>query len=189
MSGSGALGRGSFYSVIGGTQQQFRPTYYPSAYELLQLHRTHLQVLNHFSVRDRIIDNKFPGCSFANGLFKLGPIKRENYHMKDVMRIIRKRSILISRINNQRAINNQIIEHANNKLTPEQVKRRFSFQTPDSDAYFNPQRYTTANNWPNYWQHPTQRHVIPRPSWRRVPELDNITRVEDPLTSQLALDY
>lgn len=189
MSGSGALGRGSFYSVIGGSKPYFRPTYYPSAYELLQLHRTHLQILNNFAVRDKVIDNKFPGCSFANGIFKLGPRKRENYHMKELMELIRKRSILMTRINNQRAINNRIFHSASKILTAEQLKKRFSFQTPDSNVYFNPQLYTAANTWPNYWQHPTQKHVIPRPRWSRVPEFDNITRVQEPLTYPLALDY
>lgn len=189
MSGSGALGRGSFYSGIGGTKSYFRPTYYPSAYELVQLHRIHLQILNHFSVRDRVIDNKFPGCSFANGIFKLGPRKREEYHMRELMELIRKRSILITRIKNQRIINTRIIQSATKKLTPEQVRKRFSFQTPDSNAYFNPRSFTAANHWPNYWQHPTQKHVIPRPRWRRVPEFDNITRVQDPVASPLALDY
>lgn len=185
---SGALGHGSFHSVVAGTKQCFRPTFYSSSYELLQLHRAHLDVINSFHRRDKIVDNKFPGCAFANGIFKLGPYKRENYHMRELMEAIRKRSIWMARVSQQRKINDYIISRAKQSLTPAQLEKRFSFHTKDADVYFQPQRYTAANTWPNYWQHPTQNHVVPRPRWRRVPELGHITRVQDSITCP-AMDY
>lgn len=197
---SGALGRGSYHSVIAGTKQWSRPTYYSSSYELIQLHKAHLDVLNHFAVRDKVIDNKFPGCSFANGLFKFVPSRRENYHHRELMEAIRRRSLWMTRIQHQRAINAMIIDRARGSAmskdfqTKQGVRRstlkaRFSFSTPDVNAYIQPDKHTVANTWPNYWQHPTQKHVIPHPRWKRIPELDNVTRVQESFDGPTMMDY
>eukprot|EP00796_Vickermania_ingenoplastis_P008853 gene8853-6233_t len=144
---SGALGRGSFHSVVAGSTPRFLPTYYSCSFELLQLHKAHLDVLQHFSVRDKVFDNKFPGFSIANGLFKMTPRRRESYHMKEVMQAIRTRSIWMSRIARQRSINEMIVRRAGPTESQGILDNRFSYKTPDADA---------ANTWPNYWQHPSQ---------------------------------
>ncbi|EAN93106.1 hypothetical protein C3747_276g11 [Trypanosoma cruzi] len=187
---SGALGRGSYRSVVAGTRNvPQRLTYYPCAYELMQLHKAHKEVIRHFYVRDKIFDNKFPTTALANGLFKFVPNRRESYHMREVMESIRRRSILMHRIQQQRAINAKVVEELEKGYGKESAAAMLCFTTPDSDAYFNPQRYqSVANAWPNYWQHPSTSHVVPKPRWRRVPELGGITRVQDPLTEQ-ANDY
>lgn len=184
----GALGRGSYQSAIAGTVAHRLPVYYPSAYELVQLHSSHREVVQNFLVRDKVFDNKFPASAVANGLFKMPPSRREMFHEKDVVESIRKRSIWMKRIAQQRAINAAILRRAEQEMSPQDMEARFSYRTPDADAYFNPSQYTAANNWPNYWQHPTERHVVPKPRWRRVPELDGITRVQDPLTLP-AMDF
>ncbi|PWU98340.1 hypothetical protein C4B63_12g390 [Trypanosoma cruzi] len=108
---SGALGRGSYRSVVAGTRNvPHRLTYYPCAYELMQLHKAHKEVIRHFYVRDKIFDNKFPTTALANGLFKFVPNRRESYHMREVMESIRRRSILMHRIQQQRAINAKVVE-------------------------------------------------------------------------------
>ncbi|RNF19211.1 hypothetical protein TcG_04636 [Trypanosoma cruzi] len=187
---SGALGRGSYRSVVAGTRNvPHRLTYYPCAYELMQLHKAHKEVIRHFYVRDKIFDNKFPTTALANGLFKFVPNRRESYHMREVMESIRRRSILMHRIQQQRAINAKVVEELEKGYGKESATAMLCFTTPDSDAYFNPQRYqSVANAWPNYWQHPSTSHVVPKPRWRRVPELGGITRVQDPLMEQ-ANDY
>ncbi|KEG09297.1 hypothetical protein DQ04_05461020 [Trypanosoma grayi] len=187
---SGALGRGSYRSVVAGTQNAPRRlTFYPCTYELIQLHKAHREVMRHFLVRDKIFDNKFPGTALANGLFKFVPNRRENYHMREVMESIRRRAIWMSRIQRQRALNAKVEEALEKQHGKEAAMAMLSFTTPDSDAYFNPQRYQgVANAWPNYWQHPSASHVVPKPRWCRVPELGGITRVQDPLTEQ-ANDY
>eukprot|EP00796_Vickermania_ingenoplastis_P000416 gene416-222_t len=177
----GGAGSWSFHSVVAGSTPRFLPTYYSCSFELLQLHKAHLDVLQHFSVRDKVFDNKFPGFSIANGLFKMTPRRRESYHMKEVMQAIRTRSIWMSRIARQRSINEMIVRRAGPTESQGILDNRFSYKTPDADAYFKPLDYRSANTWPNYWQHPSQKYVIPRPSWRRVPELDGITRVQDPV--------
>lgn len=155
------------------------PTYYPASLELIELHKAHQEVLRNFYVRDKVFDNKFPGCAMANGLFKMVPNKRESYHTREVMESIRKRSLWIQRLKQQRAINAAILARASEELTPEQMQARFSYSTPDANAYFCPAEYTAANHYPNFWQHSTTIHVVPKPRWRRVPELGGITRVGD----------
>ncbi|KAG5475516.1 hypothetical protein LSCM4_04098 [Leishmania orientalis] len=183
---SGALGRGSFHSVVAGANPNRIPTYYNAAYELIQLHRAHRDVTRNFLVRDKVFDNKFPGCSLANGLFKMVPNKRDNFHTRELTESIRHRTIWAQRIQQQRAINTAILEDAKKELSPAQLEDRFSYRTPDAAAYFSPQEYTAANNWPNYWQHPTEKHVVPRPRWRREPELGGITRVRDAVATPVA---
>ncbi|CCW71155.1 unnamed protein product [Phytomonas sp. Hart1] len=185
---SGALGRGSYRSVVAGTRPNNLPTYYPCVLELIELHKAHQEVLRLFYVRDRIFDNKFPGCSLANGLYKLVPNKRESFHSKEIMESIRRRTIWMQRIRQQRALNANILDRASKTLSSDEMKARFSYKTADADAYFNPLNYTGANNWPNYWQHPTMAHVIPKPRWARVPELGGITRVQDSI-SVPSVDY
>ncbi|KAL7697136.1 hypothetical protein N2W54_008245 [Lotmaria passim] len=183
---SGALGRGSYRSVVAGVNPRRIPTYYSSAYELIQLYRANRDVTRSFLVRDKVFDNKFPGCALANGLFKMVPNRREGYHAREVTEAIRHRTIWIQRIQQQRAINAAILDDASKELTPAEMTTRFSYQTPDSAAYFSPQKYSAANNWPNYWQHPTEKHVVPRLRWRREPELGGITRVRDAVATPIA---
>ncbi|KPI85210.1 hypothetical protein ABL78_5755 [Leptomonas seymouri] len=183
---SGALGRGSYRSVVAAANPRRIPTYYPSTYELIQLYRANRDVTRGFLVRDKVFDNKFPGTALANGLFKMVPNKRENYHSRELVEAIRHRTIWIQRIQQQRAINAAILEDAEKELTPEAMVSRFSYQTPDAAAYFSPQKYAAANNWPNYWQHPTEKHVVPRPRWRREPGLGGITRVHDAVATPIA---
>ncbi|KAG8344775.1 hypothetical protein ERJ75_001590100 [Trypanosoma vivax] len=187
---SGALGHGSYRSVVAGTQNTPRRiTYYPCAYELIQLRLAHKEVIRHFYIRDKIFDNKFPGTALANGLFKFVPNRRENYHMREVMESIRRRSVWMHRIKQQRALNAKVVNELEERHGKEAAASMLSFATPDSDAYFAPHRYQhVANAWPNYWQHPSLSHVVPKPRWRRVAELGGITRVQDPLTEQ-ANDY
>lgn len=183
---SGALGRGSYRSVVAGVNPRRIPTYYSSSYELIQLFRANRAVTRGFLVRDKVFDNKFPAGVLANGLFKMVPNKRQGYHTRELTEAIRHRTIWMQRIQQQRAINAAILEDARSSLTPEAVEARFSYQTPDAAAYFAPQTYAAANNWPNYWQHPTERHVVPRPRWHRVPELGGITRVRDAVATPIA---
>lgn len=185
---SGALGRGSFHSVVAGTQTRRIPTYYTSAYELIQLHKAHQEVTRNFLVRDKVFDNKFPGCALANGLFKMVPNRRESFHARELTESIRNRSIWMQRIQQQRAINASILNRVAEQFSPAELERHFSYRTPDAGAYFQPQSYTAANNWPNYWQHPTEKHVVPNPRWRREPELGGITRVYDAVALSAA-DY
>lgn len=179
---TGALGRGSYRTVVAGTHMNRLPTYYPGSLELIELHRAHQEVLRNFFVRDKTFDNKFPGCAMANGLFKMVPNKRENFHSREVMDSVRRRTIWIQRLKQQRAINAAILSRAAKELTREQMEARFSYATPDTDAYFNPKSFTAANNFPNFWQHPTTIHVVPKPKWRRAPELGGITRVVEAVT-------
>ncbi|AAZ10119.1 uncharacterized protein TEOVI_000897000 [Trypanosoma equiperdum] len=187
---SGAFGCGSYRSVVAGTQNvPRRMTFYPSAYELIQLHKAHREVIRHFYVRDKIFDNKFPGNALANGLFKFVPNRRENYHMRELMESIRRRSIWMHRIKQQREINAKVVENMEVKYGKKAAASMLCFTTPDSNAYFAPHRYQdVANSWPNYWQHPSVNHVVPKPRWRRHRELGGITRVEDPFAVQ-ASDY
>nr|CCD16054.1 unnamed protein product [Trypanosoma congolense IL3000] len=163
---SGAFGRGSYRSVVAGTQNDLRrATFYPCAYELIQLHKAHKEVIRHFYVRDKVFDNKFPGTALANGLFKFVPNRRESYHMRELMESIRRRSIWMHRIKQQREINAKALAMLEQQHGEGFAADAISFTTPDSDAYFAPQRYQdVANSWPNYWQHPSVRHVVPKPT-------------------------
>lgn len=183
---SGALGRGSYHSVVAGVNPRRIPTYYSSSYELIQLFRANREVTRSFLVRDKIFDNKFPPGALANGLFKMVPNKRQSYHTRELTEAIRHRTIWIQRIQQQRAINAAILDDARKELSPEAMETRFSYTTPDASAYFQPEAYVAANNWPNYWQHPTEKHVVPRPRWRREPELGGITRVRDAVATPIA---
>jgi hypothetical protein len=183
---SGALGRGSYRSVVAGVGPRRIPTYYPCAYELIQLYRANRDVTRSFLVRDKVFDNKFPGTALANGLFKMVPNKRASFHAREVTEAIRHRTIWMQRIQQQRAINASILADARSVLSPEATVARFSYGTPDAAAYFSPQTYVGANNWPNYWQHPSTKHVVPRPRWRREPELGGITRVHDAVATPIA---
>lgn len=177
---SGALGGGTYRSVVARTRFASLPTYYNSAYELIQLHRAHKDVLHCFYVRDKVFDNKFPSTAIANGLFKLVPNKRSNYHARELMEAVRRRTIWIQRIQRQRVINNEILTRAAASLTPQEMSNRFSYHTPDANVYFCPTQVTTSNTWPNYWQHPSMLHVVPKPHWLRATHMDGITRVCDP---------
>lgn len=185
---SGALGRGSYRSVVAGTRRTRLPTYYPSSLELIELRKAHQEVTRNFLVRDKVFDNKFPGCALANGLFKMVPNRRESFHSVEVMESIRRRTLWMQRVRQQKAINTAILRRCSKEMTPEQMEKRFSYTTADSAAYFHPEVFSGANSWPNFWQHPSQSHVVPKPKWRRVPELGGITRVVSPVADQ-PMDY
>ncbi|EPY41599.1 hypothetical protein AGDE_02325 [Angomonas deanei] len=157
---SGALGRGSFHSVVAGTKARGIPTFYNSTFELIQLNKAHMEVLRCFSARDKIFDNKFPGTALANGLFKMHPNKRENFHRRELLEAIRLRSIWLERIKKQRSINQALLRDASKALSEQEVQKRFSYVTKDRDLYFSPS--TAVNNFPNFWQHPTEIHVVPK---------------------------
>lgn len=186
MSLSGALGRGTYRRVIAGAEHNPVPArYHACADELIQLQAAHREVTRKFLVRDKIFDNKFSSNKIVNGLFKMTPARRESWHFNDVIPDIRRRSIWMKRIQQQRAINSQLEEEASKRNLPHPSS---FLATADADAYFKPKSAKTVNNWPNFWQHPTAEHVVPRPQWQRHPELDGITRVAQSISHQ-ANDY
>lgn len=204
----GALGRGSHHSVVAGithTAVQQR-AYYPLTYELLRLNKQQRLVERGMMLRDAVFNNKFPEAARVNGVFRLTPAQRRDTHYNDVMTAIRKRSIMLRRIERQAAVNAMAMEKASKKDGTEggalNALQR-SLVTPDSDHYFLSTRqqmeklrdqlqaegrstrrlWTTHNLWPNFWQHPTRRDaLVPRPHWERHPELGGITRVHAPVS-------
>lgn len=187
MSVSGVLGRGSYRSVVAGTSsvRKIAPSYHPCARELNELNCAHQDVIRKFYVRDRIFDNKMDRLKFANGMFKLSPDRRRKFHMEDVMQSIRRRSFWLVRIQQQRAINAQLVKEAEEQGKPHPAE---ALRTADSDAYFKPKQFKGAVNWPNFWQHESCRHMVPNARWQRHPELKGITRVASAASAQ-ANDY
>lgn len=185
MSFSGALGRGTYRRAIAGAENTVPARYHACADELIQLKVAHREVTRKFLVRDKIFDNKFSSNRNVNGLFKMSPTRRDLWHFEDLCPDIRRRSIWMKRILQQRAINKQVEEDAERRNHPHPAS---SFVTADANAYFQPKSATTVNHWPNFWQHPSAEHVVPRPQWQRHPELDGITRVGHTVTHQ-ANDY
>lgn len=187
MSLSGVLGRGSYRSVVAGTSsaRKIAPTYHPCSNELIQLNLAHNEVVKNFYVRDRIFDNKIEALKFANGMFKFNPRRRQEFHMNDVMQSVRRRSFWMTRIQQQRAINAQLVKEAEEQGRPHPAE---SLRTADADAYFRPKALKGAVNWPNFWQHESAAHVVPKARWQRHPELKGITRVVSAATPQ-ANDY
>lgn len=187
MSVSGVLGRGSYRSVVAGTSsvRKIAPSYHPCSNELVELNRAHNEVVRDFYVRDRIFDNKIEALKFANGMFKFNPERRKRYHMEDVMPAIRRRSFWMTRIQQQRAINAQLVKAAEEQGRPHPAE---ALRTADADAYFRPKQFSGAVNWQNFWQHPSASHVVPQARWQRHPELKGITRVVSAATPQ-ANDY
>ena len=172
---SGVLGRGTYQTVISGAAARLPPhSYYNCARELLELEKCHVDVLKQFYVRDRILDMKLPAGQRAHGHFYLLPMKRRELHLDGVMTAIRKRSLVLMRIRKQRAINQRIVEAQQSEGAS---NAQGSLATPDSDVYFAPMSVTAYNTWPNFWQHPSECHVIPRVTWQRHKELGGITRV------------
>jgi hypothetical protein len=183
MSVSGVLGRGSYRSVVAGTTaaRKISPSYHPCANELVELNIAHDNVVRNFYVRDRIFDNKMEKLKIANGLFKFNPDRRKNFHMENVMQSIRRRSFWMTRIQQQRAINAQMVKEAEEQGRPHPAE---ALRTADSDAYFRPKQFKGAVNWPNFWQHDAYAHVVPKARWQRHPELKGITRVVSAATPQ-----
>jgi hypothetical protein len=187
MSLSGVLGRGSYRSVVAGTSsvRKIAPTYHPCAFELNQLNAAHNEVVKNFYVRDRIFDNKIEALKFVNGMYKFDPVRRQSFHMNDVMESVRRRSFWMTRIQQQRAINAKLVKDADEQGKPHPAE---ALRTADADAYFRPKSYKGAVNWPNFWQHDSSAHVVPKARWQRHPELKGITRVVSAATPQ-ANDY
>ena len=178
---TGALGLGSYQSVIAQTHvKPIAATYFPLSNYFIYVMETNRRVRERFLVRDRIFDNRMPDGALVNGHFRLIPTKRLSWHYDRVMTSIRRRTIMQKRLERQKAINERLIQDAATKNLPDP---RMKFTTPDADAYFRPQQFS-GNHWPNFWQHPTMRHVIPNPEWRRYPNLGNITRVIEPHKAQ-----
>lgn len=183
MSVSGALGRGSYRSVIAGSAEKrvTKPSYHAGAQELIALHLAHRNVIQNFYLRDKIFDPKFSALAFAKGIFQLSPTKRLYFHNRDLTESIRRRSIWMQRIQSQRKINAKLVEEAEQRGLPHPAE---ALRTPDAAAYFRPQDYKGSNSWPNFWQHESTRHVIPVAKWQRHPELGGITRVMQPVATQ-----
>ena len=171
---SGALGLGSYQSVIAGTHtKSVAASYFPLSNYFIYLMENNQRVRDNFLIRDRIFDNRMPDGALVNGHFRLIPTKRLAWHYDRVMTSIRRRTIIEKRLERQREINAHVLEEAQ-RLNLSDPRKKIT--TPDADAYFRPLQFT-GNHWPNFWQHPTKRHVIPGPEWRRYPNLGGITRV------------
>jgi len=153
----------------------------------VRLHRQQRKVEQMFMQRDMIFDNKFPETARVNGIFRLTPQQRRDFHYNDIMPAIRKRSILAARVQRQKAVNAEAIKNAElAKLEDPRV----DLGTPDSDVYFlsasaqknnnsnnNNLSLTGTNTWPNFWQHPSRKAgCVPNVKWERHPELGDITR-------------
>lgn len=175
---SGVLGRGSYRSVIAGTHHANGSspslTYHSCANELVSLNEAHREVVRLFYIRDRIFDNKTLKYQFVNGLYKFHPERRAAFHMNDVMQAIRRRSFWMQRIQQQRAINEKVAAEALARGAPHPSE---ALRTKDAAAYFSPRSLSAAVNWPNFWQHPSNAHLVPKVRWERHPELKGITRV------------
>lgn len=180
-----AFGRGSHYSIIAGVPHKSlqQRVYYPLTADYLRLHKQQRKVEMMFMTRDVIFDNKFPEAARVNGVFRLTPAQRRDYHYNDVMPAIRKRTILQQRVQRQQKINAAAIASAQKS---KQEDPRAVLGTPDSDAYFLPassKNSTTGsryNNYPNFWQHSSRKQaVVPNVRWERHPELGDITRVHE----------
>ena len=216
MSFSGALGRGSYQSVVAGAQSKHLRTktrrknvqaYYPLGPELIALKEQHQSVQKKFYIRDSIFDNRMKETRKVNGMFKLPPDQRLAYHYQEVMPAIRKRTITMIRVQQQRAINDAILGECISVEDPipggapkKGIKIRFgnsdtistitydaerdpraAFVSADANVYFAPMEHQGTNPYPNYWQHETVRHVVPQAVWRRHPEMGGITRVHNVL--------
>lgn len=188
MTASGALGQGTYRAVIAGIadKRDSPHVFHSCANELLMLHQSHRAVLRNFYVRDKVLNSLFPSNSPTNGLFRLVPQRRQQWHMDHVMPSIRRRTLWIARIQAQRRINAGLIDAAS-KAGMEHPAA--ALETADAAAYFAPQKFTAANHWPNFWQHSSMRHVIPRAEWERHPELGGITRVSTASLGRQANDY
>jgi hypothetical protein len=185
MSFSGALGRGTYHSVIAGSSTALPAVYHSCANEIAQLDEAHRTVQKKLLIRDGVFNNKFPEAAKMNGMYRLPPKRRNAWHIQEVMPAIRKRSMLLERVRRQQQINAGLVDEAKERGQPDP---RAALVTADSAVYFAPLRQTTHNAWPNFWQHPSQRHVVPAPKWERHPELGGITRVHDNV-SAYATDY
>jgi hypothetical protein len=186
-----AYGRGSHFSVIAGVPHKSlsQRSYYPLTADYLRLHRQQRKVEMMFMTRDVIFDNKFPEAARVNGVFRLSPAQRRDYHYNELMPALRKKTILSQRIQRQQRINAEAINSAQKS---KQEDPRAFLGSPDSDAYFLPSstsskssssQSTTAtvyNNFPNFWQHSSRKQaVVPKLRWERHPELGDITRVHE----------
>ena len=185
MSFSGALGRGTYHSVIAGTSTSLPKVYHSCANEIAQLNQQHRVVQKMLLIRDAPFNNKFPEAAKMNGLYRLQPKRRHVWQLNNVMTAIRKRSMLLARVRRQQAINAELISEAEKQGQPDP---RQKLVTADSAVYFAPKRQTAVNACPNFWQHESQQHVVPKPRWERHPELGGITRVHDTVSAYSA-DY
>lgn len=165
MSFSGALGRGTYQSVISGTRHSAAPSYHHCAGELVRLLELHRNVQTTIAIRDAVFQPRFPEAAKLAGTYRLTPRARREWHTSEVMRQIRKRSILLTRLRQQRRINAKLDAPA-------------ASPSPDAAVYFAPAQATAVNSWPNFWQHGSRRHVIPAVEWERRADLGGITRTK-----------
>ena len=177
-------GTASFQSTIAGTAigRKWAAKYYHLTQELLRLRREDQDIAKTFFVRDKQFDTRFQESQPVFGSFKLSKSKRNDIHLNDIMPAIRRRTMLIRSVNKQQALNNQIMAEAKKAGRPDP---REALRTPDSALYFSPKNYKGSVAQPNYWQHPSNIHVVPKANWERHPELGGITRVHNALPKQL----
>lgn len=175
----GSAGRGSYQSVLAGAVYKITASYHPCALELLTLQKYNSRVVKSFLIRDKIIDNLSPDRWVANGHFRLNQQRRQVWHVDEVMVNIRRRSILLQRLMEQRRRNEEARKSVGGVAPP---------RPADFAMYFSPKEAKGVNCWPNFWQHPSQGHLVPKPRWERCEHLGGITRVVDPV-SRHATDY
>jgi hypothetical protein len=174
----------SFQSTIAGTAvgRKWANRYYPLTQELLRLRKEDAELAKTFFVRDKQFDTRFTASQAVFGSFKHSKAKREAIHLHDIMPAIRRRTMLIRSINRQQTLNNHLSSEARKAGAPEP---REALRTPDSTLYFSPRNHVGTVGQPNYWQHPSNIHVVPKANWERHPELGGITRVHNVLPKQL----
>ena len=176
---SGAVGRGTYQSVIAGAVHRSKPTFYASSWELYLLRVQHRNVKQKIGIRDAVFHNRFPHAAAVNGHFRLTPGERHQWHSEEVMPAIRKRTMLIQRINRQRQLNASIPEAE----LREQMEK---LKTPDLALYTNPKAHKGTVAQMDFWNHKEYKHLVPRTRWERHPELGNITRVHDRIPNATA---
>ena len=171
---SGVLGKGTYHSIIAGKGSMQPPkSYHVSYFEEHALKVADQLVKKNFLIRDDVFYNKFPHAAAVNGHFKLTPKERHKWHSEEVMPAIRDRTFIQKRIEAQNEINRSL-----GTISDAQLK----YKTSDFEAYTNPSAHKGTVRDPNYWQHHTRAHVVPRVEWQRFPELGGITRVTKPYT-------
>ena len=170
MSFSGALGRGTYQSIIAGTVRRPAPQYYAGAGELLRMHDAHAAVQKELVIRDAVFDPLFPEAAKLAGTYRLSQEQRKQRHLYRVMPAIRKRTIYLARLREQRRVNAKTGAPAPSEIA-----------TPDAASYLAPHLHRATVSQPNFWQHKSSRHLAPNPSWRRRSDLGGATRVEGPI--------
>lgn len=180
---SGATGRGTFQSVIAGASKAHAAAprrYHVSAWDHILESILHRRTQHAFLVRDAVFDAKFPEAAAVNGTFRLTPSQRHAWHSAEVMPAVRRRSIALARLRQQRAVNASLLA---DPATAAATAAVAAATTADAAAYFAPRQHRGSVTQPDWWKHPTNAALVPRPQWRRHPELGGITRVDTAMQS------